>query len=923
MALTGAVYKWRLDNTSYAYITNENETGGTPFIATNENNIDEGKIKEKVVSWDEQTYCEQFEQMVSIVHAYDEGKYANLQFLDCSIYLNEFSDCPDEVLKPLIPTDIALTVEATPNTVSAEFIDQGTTFSDGEYLKQFKLKLNIPTGAGGVEYTAGQNIGIENNTISALGYRYDQDKDSIAVGSGSIGLGKWSHAEGFGTQANGAASHAEGEYTQANGFHSHAEGYETIASGEASHAEGAKYNNNRNTESAGRASHAEGASTYAKADGSHAEGILNIAGRSSKEISAAAQELGISGTPQELVAKLLGYGAHVEGMNNNALGSCSHSEGYNTQAKANSTHAEGDTTIAFGEASHAEGYNTQANGNQSHAEGSGTIAIGNSAHAEGVSTVASGSFSHAEGSHTKSIGRDSHSEGAYNKAIGIASHAEGENTIAYGDSSHAEGLGTITNNNGEHAEGKYNHSNSDTEGSNNIGLNTMHSIGIGNDETDRKNAFEVMENGDVYVYNVGTYDGTNATDGAKTLQEVLDELNNGGGSSSSGVTYVGGNNIDITGGTITAKGYTYNNNNNNETLELSDNILSLGNGNATIQYDNEAGYTNGLNVTAASSININTSNGNINIAAEDGEMIIGASSNIKITGDDDIDIKSPYGVYITASDKFSVDSSSFSSTCPITAEVNGVENVYLGCPIGTIVMWAGKTPPDGWLLCDGTGIPVYDSEPDTGKTNFISKACTIQGEEVEDNELTKLVFGVFKKSVDGSDSLYGRANYYYVEEEGWIKDGTRNGTQFEITEYTTDVKEAYKFYSTIDIFNNGDVEAKFYQCINLPDFQQKFPLGAMSGEPIGSNPDSGGTGYNTNLGDTGGEDKHKLTIIEMPSHSHTITTTDGVNGSGTNHVDDANSQGSETNFSTNSNGGGQSHNNIPPFLAINFIIKYK
>ena len=66
MVLTGAVYKWRLDNTSYAYITNE--TGGTPFIATNENNIDEGKIKDIVVSWDEQKYCEQFEEMVNMVH---------------------------------------------------------------------------------------------------------------------------------------------------------------------------------------------------------------------------------------------------------------------------------------------------------------------------------------------------------------------------------------------------------------------------------------------------------------------------------------------------------------------------------------------------------------------------------------------------------------------------------------------------------------------------------------------------------------------------------------------------------------------------------------------------------------------------------------------------------------------------------------
>ena len=246
---------------------------------------------------------------------------------------------------------------------------------------------------------AGTNISITNGVISANGYTYNPSN--------------YSFAEGFGT----------------------------IASGQASHAEGAKYKSNRSTESAGQASHAEGASTYAKADGSHAEGILNVAGRFLDEIGTAAQELGISGTPKELGAKLLGYGAHVEGMNNKALGSCSHAEGQATNALANSTHAEGDTTIAFGEASHAEGYNTQAKGNQSHTEGSNTIATGNSAHAEGVSTVASGSFSHAEGSHTEATGRDSHSEGAYSKANGIASHSEGDHTTASGDYSHTEGCG--------------------------------------------------------------------------------------------------------------------------------------------------------------------------------------------------------------------------------------------------------------------------------------------------------------------------------------------------------------------------------------------------------------------------------------------------------------------------------------------------
>ena len=325
--------------------------------------------------------------------------------------------------------------------------------------------------------TAGKNISITNDVISANGYTYNPSNYSFA------------------------------------------EGFRTIASGQASHAEGAKYADNRSTESAGLASHAEGASTYAKADGSHAEGILNTAGRSLDEISDAAQELGISGTQQELAAKLLGYGAHAEGMNNEALGSCSHAEGHTTKALANSTHAEGDTTIAVGEASHAEGYNTQAKGNQSHAEGSNTVAIGNSSHTEGTSTTASGSFSHAEGSHTEASGRDSHAEGAYNKAIGIASHAEGDHTIAEGEASHAEGANTIAKNHYEHAEGKFNISNHNPD-NDYPAYNTISSIGIGIDEDNRKNAFEVMQNGDIYIIGVGDYDGTNF-ENSLTLQETI------------------------------------------------------------------------------------------------------------------------------------------------------------------------------------------------------------------------------------------------------------------------------------------------------------------------------------------------------------------------------------------------------------------
>ena len=158
-----------------------------------------------------------------------------------------------------------------------------------------------------------------------------------------------------------------------------------------------------------------------------------------------------------------------------------------------------------GEGKDAEIFNDYTN-NQATGEGS---------HAEGLATTASSLCSHAEGSASKASGNTSHAEGLRTTASGATAHTEGCDTIAAGDYSHAEGNNTQAQNDVEHAEGSYNKSNA----------TTRHSVGIGTSDDDRKNAFEIMANGDIYVYGLGGYDGTNAlSSGSKTLQTVLAEL---------------------------------------------------------------------------------------------------------------------------------------------------------------------------------------------------------------------------------------------------------------------------------------------------------------------------------------------------------------------------------------------------------------
>lgn len=96
------------------------------------------------------------------------------------------------------------------------------------------------------------------------------------------------------------------------------------------------------------------------------------------------------------------------------------------------------------------------------------------------------------------------------QAYDINCVAEGENTEAMGKDSHAEGEGTQTTNLAEHAEGRYNKSNT----------NTRSTIGIGTSDSDRRNAMEVMSTGNIYVYGVGNYDGTNPNN-SSTLQEAI------------------------------------------------------------------------------------------------------------------------------------------------------------------------------------------------------------------------------------------------------------------------------------------------------------------------------------------------------------------------------------------------------------------
>lgn len=106
--------------------------------------------------------------------------------------------------------------------------------------------------------------------------------------------------------------------------------------------------------------------------------------------------------------------------------------------------------------------------------------------------------------------------------------------------------------------------------------------------------------------------------------------------------------------------------------------------------------------------------------------------------------------------------------------------------------------------------------------------------------------------------------------------------------------------------------------VTLPDLRGRVPLGV--GTATGA---AGAT--NHVLGAKGGEETHDLQLTEIPAHDHAVTLSTRRNSAGFGSGALAASDGSgvivTTAMDVGDNGGGLPHNNLPPFVALNFIIR--
>lgn len=129
------------------------------------------------------------------------------------------------------------------------------------------------------------------------------------------------------------------------------------------------------------------------------------------------------------------------------------------------------------------------------------------------------------------------------------------------------------------------------------------------------------------------------------------------------------------------------------------------------------------------------------------------------------------------------------------------------------------------------------------------------------------------------------------------------------------INQNQSLYSLLGTTYGGDGRTSFA----LPDLRGRTPI------HVGSS-----SGSSHNQGQKGGEETHTLNTQEIPSHDHTLKAT-GANGD--TPIPENNMLGAYANGyrggidltdmasgTVASSGGGQGHNNMQPYIALNFCI---
>lgn len=232
-------------------------------------------------------------------------------------------------------------------------------------------------------------------------------------------------------------------------------------------------------------------------------------------------------------------------------------------------------------------------------------------------------------------------------------------------------------------------------------------------------------------------------------------------------------------------------------------------------------------------------------------------------------------------------------------------------PVGMVSPFAGAAAPTGWLLCDGSAVSraTYAA--------LFTAISTTYG--VGDGSTTFNLPDLKGRSVIGAGAGTKVATF-----------ASRSSNVITVTGISDAANNEFQtgqavLYTAASGAMTGLTHNTTYYLIrtgNLTFSLASSLANAIAGTAIALSSDGTGTQTFTltlttrTLSHTGGEENHSLVEAELPAHQHggvVVSGTGGGGGSG------GNSRSTST--TSGSTGGSTAHNNMSPFLALNYIIK--